>query len=65
MDHNPGKCPKNTQASGQLWYFFNKESGLCEEFLYYGCAAGNQNRFYSLYQVDLFSIKTNLISYLV
>lgn len=50
MDPDAGKCPDSTKANGQIWYFFNSETGLCENFLYHGCAAGNQNRFYSLYQ---------------
>lgn len=49
MQPNAGKCP-NAQTTGQIWYYFNSETGLCEQFQYFGCAAGNQNRFYSLYQ---------------
>ncbi|KAI6189526.1 Nidogen-2 [Aphelenchoides bicaudatus] len=49
MEPNTGMC-SGKESSGQIWYFFNSATGMCEHFLYYGCAAGNQNRFYSLYQ---------------
>jgi len=60
LDPDPGYCPAAPSMQGpeepshieqaQWWYHFNAERGVCEQFLYYGCGAGNGNRFYSLYQ---------------
>ena len=41
LEKDPGPC----QASFYRWYF-NSETGLCEEFAYGGCL-GNENRFIS------------------
>jgi len=41
LEKDPGPC----QASFYRW-FFNSETGLCEEFAYGGCL-GNENRFLS------------------
>lgn len=37
-------------SNAQWWYYFDAMNGVCTKFLYYGCSAGNGNRFYSLYQ---------------
>ncbi|CAI5453462.1 unnamed protein product [Caenorhabditis angaria] len=47
LDVDQGHC--GDERRGHYWYFFNSESGLCEQFFYYGCG-GNDNKFYSLYQ---------------
>ncbi|KAI1695898.1 kunitz/Bovine pancreatic trypsin inhibitor domain-containing protein [Ditylenchus destructor] len=59
LDPDPAYCGNSahdhSQSSEisinpQWWYFFNLKTGTCEQFLYYGCGPGNNNRFYSLYQ---------------
>ncbi|KAI6198389.1 Nidogen-2 [Aphelenchoides fujianensis] len=47
LDKEPGHCKDD--RSLQWWYFFNADTGICEQFQYAGCN-GNDNRFYSLYQ---------------
>ena len=46
LEKDPGPC----QASFYRWYF-NSQTGLCEEFAYGGCL-GNGNRFLSKLQCE-------------
>ncbi|KAI1701448.1 kunitz/Bovine pancreatic trypsin inhibitor domain-containing protein [Ditylenchus destructor] len=59
LDQDPAYCGNTAQdhlqsseisINPQWWYFFDLKTGTCEQFLYYGCGPGNNNRFYSLYQ---------------